>query len=118
MTEADASAIRAFGQNGASRRSIASASGCRAGIRRTSPASRESASATSAAVFRRRSATVLRRVARAVLVDVALADDLKAHPRVRAIEGQLPDALASSRGSLDVVMGSRCSSTSPTRGGC
>ncbi len=49
--------------------------------------------------------TVLGQVERAVLVDVALADDLKAHPRVQAIEGVLPDALASlPSASLDVVM--------------
>ncbi|HVV17132.1 MAG TPA: class I SAM-dependent methyltransferase [Polyangia bacterium] len=49
--------------------------------------------------------TLLGQVERAVLVDVALADDLKAHPRVEAIEGVLPDALASlPPGSLDVVM--------------
>ena len=49
--------------------------------------------------------TVLDKVDRAVLVDVALADDLKAHPRVQAIEGVLPDALASlPPASLDVVM--------------
>src|SRR5579862_1115961 len=40
------------------------------------------------------SRTVLGTVASAVLVDVSLADDLKTHPRVQAIEGQLPDALA------------------------
>src|SRR5206468_11560584 len=34
--------------------------------------------------------TVLDQAERAVLVDVALADDLKAHPRVQAIEGVLP----------------------------
>lgn len=49
--------------------------------------------------------TVLGQVDHAVLVDVALADDLKSHPRVQAIEGQLPDSLASlPSGSLDVVM--------------
>jgi SAM-dependent methyltransferase len=49
--------------------------------------------------------TILDDVERAVLIDVALADDLKAHPRVQAIEGGLPDALASlPSGSLDVVM--------------
>ncbi len=49
--------------------------------------------------------TVLGEVEQAVLIDVALADDLKAHPRVQAIEGALPGALAAlpSR-SLDVVM--------------
>jgi SAM-dependent methyltransferase len=40
-----------------------------------------------------------------VLVDVALADDLKADGRIRAIEGHLPAALASiGDASLDVVM--------------
>jgi SAM-dependent methyltransferase len=41
----------------------------------------------------------------AVLVDVALADDLKQHPKVTAIEGSLPDVLPGlpSR-SLDVVL--------------
>jgi SAM-dependent methyltransferase len=40
-----------------------------------------------------------------VLVDVALADDLKADARIRAIEGQLPGALAAlPAASLDVVM--------------
>lgn len=49
--------------------------------------------------------TILSAVAHAVLCDVALADDLKAAPRVQAIEGQLPDALATlPAGSLDVVM--------------
>ena len=44
-------------------------------------------------------------VAGLTLVDVALADDLKADPRVRAIEGQLPGALAAlPKASLDVVM--------------
>jgi SAM-dependent methyltransferase len=49
--------------------------------------------------------TVIDRAASTVLVDVALADDLKHHPRVRAIEGQLPDALAPlPSGELDVLM--------------
>jgi SAM-dependent methyltransferase len=49
--------------------------------------------------------TVIDRAASTVLVDVALADDLKQHPRVRAIEGQLPDALAAlPSGDLDVLM--------------
>jgi SAM-dependent methyltransferase len=49
--------------------------------------------------------TVIDRAASTVLVDVALADDLKQHPRVRAIEGQLPDALAPlPSGELDVLM--------------
>jgi len=49
--------------------------------------------------------TVLDEVDRAVLVDVAIADDLKAHPKVRALEGGLPDTLAALPDqSLDVVM--------------
>ena len=51
------------------------------------------------------SRTILDQVERMVLVDVALADDLKSHPRVEAIEGQLPDALAPlATGSLDLVL--------------
>jgi SAM-dependent methyltransferase len=38
--------------------------------------------------------TVLDQVEQAVVVDVALADDLKTHPKVQAIEGRLPDVLA------------------------
>jgi len=49
--------------------------------------------------------TILNQVQRAVLVDVALADDLKQDARVEAIEGRLPDALAAlPSASLDVVM--------------
>lgn len=49
--------------------------------------------------------SVLEEVASAVLVDVALADDLKQHPKVRAILGGLPDALLGLPDqSLDVVM--------------
>ena len=49
--------------------------------------------------------TVAGEAASLVLVDVALADDLKADGRIRAIEGRLPDALASiGDASLDVVM--------------
>jgi SAM-dependent methyltransferase len=49
--------------------------------------------------------SVLDEVASAVLVDVALADDLKADRRVTAIEGQLPAALAAvPDGSLDAVL--------------
>lgn len=49
--------------------------------------------------------TVLDEVAGATLIDVALADDLKRHPKVQAIEGPLSDALAPlPAGSLDVVM--------------
>lgn len=51
------------------------------------------------------SRTVLGRVASAVLVDVALADDLKNDARVQAIEGRLPDVLEMlPSASLDVVM--------------
>jgi SAM-dependent methyltransferase len=51
------------------------------------------------------SRTVLDEVAAAVLVDVALAEDLKADPRIRAIEGTLPDALAAlPDAELDVVL--------------
>jgi SAM-dependent methyltransferase len=49
--------------------------------------------------------TILPEVEHAVLVDVALADDLKADRRVTAIEGALPDALAEIPDrSLDVVI--------------
>jgi len=49
--------------------------------------------------------TILGEVASAILVDVALADDLKSAPRVQAIEGALPDSLAAlPSGALDVVM--------------
>ncbi|HET6151053.1 MAG TPA: methyltransferase domain-containing protein [Polyangia bacterium] len=49
--------------------------------------------------------TVLDEVASATLVDVALADDLQGHPKVHAVLGPLPDALAPlAAGSLDVVM--------------
>ena len=49
--------------------------------------------------------SVLDDVASAVLVDVALADDLKADRRVTAIEGQLPDAVAGIPDrSLDVAL--------------
>jgi SAM-dependent methyltransferase len=51
------------------------------------------------------SRTVLGQVAGAALVDVALADDLKRHPRVTAIEGSLPDVLAGlPTASLDIVL--------------
>jgi SAM-dependent methyltransferase len=41
----------------------------------------------------------------ALLVDIALADDLKAHPKVTAIEGSLPDVLPSvEAASLDVTL--------------
>jgi len=51
------------------------------------------------------SRTIVGDVAGLTLVDVALADDLKADARIRAIEGQLPGALAElAAASLDVVM--------------
>ncbi|HEX3698188.1 MAG TPA: methyltransferase domain-containing protein [Polyangia bacterium] len=49
--------------------------------------------------------TVLDDVASVVLIDVALAPELKAHPRVTAIEGGLPESLAALPDeSLDTVM--------------
>jgi 2-polyprenyl-3-methyl-5-hydroxy-6-metoxy-1,4-benzoquinol methylase len=49
--------------------------------------------------------SVLGEVAHAVIVDVALAPDLKQHERVRAIEGTLPDAVREiDDRELDVVM--------------
>jgi SAM-dependent methyltransferase len=49
--------------------------------------------------------TVLPQLERAVLVDVAIADDLKRDERVTAIEGVLPEALgAVADASLDVVV--------------
>jgi SAM-dependent methyltransferase len=49
--------------------------------------------------------TVLDQVASALLVDLALADDLEAHPRVEAIEGSLPDVLPTiASASLDTVL--------------
>jgi len=49
--------------------------------------------------------SVLDEVASAVLVDIALADDLKSDRRVTAIEGQLPAALAAvPDASLDAVL--------------
>jgi SAM-dependent methyltransferase len=49
--------------------------------------------------------TLLPTVATLVLVDVSLAPDIRASPKVQAIEGRLPDALADiPSGSLDVVM--------------
>jgi SAM-dependent methyltransferase len=51
------------------------------------------------------SRTIAADVGSLVLVDVALAADLKAAPRVRAIEGRLPDALAAlPTASLDVAL--------------
>ncbi len=48
---------------------------------------------------------VLPEVESAVVVDVSLADDLKVHPKIRAIEGLLPAALSSVPStSLDVAM--------------
>jgi SAM-dependent methyltransferase len=49
--------------------------------------------------------TVLDELAEAVLVDVAIAPDLKSHRRVRAIEGTLPEAVeVLDDDSLDVVL--------------
>lgn len=49
--------------------------------------------------------TVLDQVASATLVDVALADDLKAHPKVRVFQGELPATLLPLRDrSMDLVM--------------
>jgi SAM-dependent methyltransferase len=49
--------------------------------------------------------SVLDEIERAVLVDVALAPDLKVHERITAIEGVLPDALRGlDDATLDVVM--------------
>lgn len=49
--------------------------------------------------------TVLDQASCALLVDLALADDLKEHPRVEAIEGSLPDVLPTIAGaSLDTVL--------------
>ena len=49
--------------------------------------------------------TILPVIASALLVDVTLADDLKDHPKVQSIEGELPAALFDlPSGSLDVVM--------------
>jgi SAM-dependent methyltransferase len=48
---------------------------------------------------------ILDEVGAMVLVDVALAPDLKAHPKVRAVEGALPDALRPlESAAFDVVM--------------
>jgi SAM-dependent methyltransferase len=49
--------------------------------------------------------SILGEIDRAVLIDVALAPDLKEHGRVTALEGTLPDALGSvTDASLDVAM--------------
>jgi SAM-dependent methyltransferase len=49
--------------------------------------------------------TILDEAQEVVLVDVSLAPDLKAHPRVRALEGGLPDMLAPLPAqSLDVAL--------------
>ena len=49
--------------------------------------------------------TVLAKLDRAILIDSAVADDLKNHPKITAMEGKLPDVL---RGlpadSLDIVL--------------
>ena len=49
--------------------------------------------------------TVLDQASSTLLVDLALADDLKCHPRVEAIEGTLPDVLPTiESASLDTVL--------------
>lgn len=49
--------------------------------------------------------SVLHTVGRAVLLDVALAPDLKNNPKVKGIEGSLPEAAGALRdNSLDVIM--------------
>jgi SAM-dependent methyltransferase len=49
--------------------------------------------------------TVLGEVEKAVLIDVAVADDLKQHPKVQVIQGGLPESLSELPGqSFDVVM--------------
>jgi len=49
--------------------------------------------------------SVLDEVGSALLVDLALADDLRAHPKVTAIEGPLPEVLPTlDSGSLDVAL--------------
>jgi SAM-dependent methyltransferase len=49
--------------------------------------------------------TVLDEVSEAVIADISLADDLKSHPKVTAIEGTLPSTLAQvTTGSLDVIL--------------
>ena len=49
--------------------------------------------------------TILDEVASATIIDVALAEDLKVNPKVRAVEGKLPDALGGIEdGSLDVIL--------------
>ena len=49
--------------------------------------------------------TILDQVRSALLVDVSLAPDLKAHPKVRSMEGSLPGVLSSAAPeSQDVVM--------------
>jgi SAM-dependent methyltransferase len=51
------------------------------------------------------SRTVLDAVDHLVLVDVAIAEDLKAHPKVQAVEGSLPGALSQlADQSLDVLL--------------
>jgi SAM-dependent methyltransferase len=49
--------------------------------------------------------SILDEVGEAVLIDVAIADDLKRHPKVKALEGELPGCLdAIADDSLDVVL--------------
>jgi SAM-dependent methyltransferase len=48
---------------------------------------------------------VLPNVKQVVLLDVALAEDLKHHPKIWAMEGRIPEALSAIKsGSLDVVL--------------
>lgn len=50
--------------------------------------------------------SVLAEVRSATLIDIAVADDLKSHPKVTVIEGELPGVLATLPDkSLDVVLG-------------
>jgi SAM-dependent methyltransferase len=54
------------------------------------------------AIFAR---SILRSIDSALLVDVAIASDLKKHPKVQAIEGPLPDVLSGMpSGSLDIIL--------------
>jgi SAM-dependent methyltransferase len=49
--------------------------------------------------------TVLDQASHVSLIDVSLADDLKRHPKIRAMEGRLPESLAAIPSeSLDVVL--------------
>ena len=87
--------------------SIVSASGCRparsgAGFRSFAGKRIADLGCGYHAAFTR---TVLGEVEEALLVDVSIAPDLKAHPKVKVIEGGLPESLAGlPDASLDVVM--------------